>query len=316
MAATTSSVWTEPGRSTRTTRPRLARRARRDRRRRRLPVLRGGPAAEGRRDDGEGVDPVEVAGQDEGRPRRRHLAAMERRHVVAGDRRHRLAGAGGGAARPLGGVEEGSDQLDGPALRRDRAFLLDLRQPLLDVPCHLGRREGGLGEGLAKQVQRILEVPLGDVEVDADPGVGGAGPEGNALALEQERELARRVVVRALVERARHHRRHALLVARFAGERQGHRHAYRQDVLARHVVDDDIEAVGEGAALGGGEGIGLRRLDGRTREVHGGGAHAAASCSSTRYDTTARDRGCRYAAAAVRTRSRPMAPTRSSRVLM
>ena len=260
----------------------VGRGARGDRLGRSLPALRRRPAAEGRLDGGERVDVVEVAGQHEGRPDRGDLPGVERRHVVAGDRRHGVPGSGGRAAGALVGVEERRDQLDRPALRGDRPLLLDLGEPLLDVPSHLGRRERRLGEGLTEEVQRILEVPFGDVDVDADPGLGRTRPERDALPLEQQGELARRVGLGALVEGARHDRRDALLLAGLPGQRERDRQAYRVHVLARHVVDDDLEAVRQGAPLGHREGVGLRRDDVRARDVHGGRAHAAASCSSTR----------------------------------
>jgi hypothetical protein len=126
-------------------------------------------------------------------------------------------------------------------------------------------------------------VPFGDVDVDADPRLRRAGAEGDALAFQEERELARRVVRGALVEGTRHDRRDALRVARLPGQRQRNRDAYRVDVLTRHVVDDDVEAVRQRAPPRLREGVRLGRIDVGPRGLnHDRRVHAAASCSSTR----------------------------------
>ena len=114
----------------------------------------------------EHVELGEVAGDDEGGAGGGDVSGVQVTQIGAGDRRDGVGAAPGRdrGAGP-GGVER-RGELEGGPLRGDRAVLVDLGEPLTDVPLQLALGEDRVHEHLAQQVEGVVEVVLGHVDLD------------------------------------------------------------------------------------------------------------------------------------------------------
>jgi len=91
-----------------------------------------------------------------------------------------------------------------------RSFLVDLRQPDLDVTGDLLGQKGRPSYGLAQQVECLGQISLRHVDIDNQTRLADARAERNSLAFQQFGELFGGIPGGSLVEGPGHDRGNAL----------------------------------------------------------------------------------------------------------
>ena len=105
-------------------------------------------------------------------------------------------------------------------MRGRGAFLLDVREPGAHGPGDLGVGEGRGGDDFGEQVECPAQMPLRDLEGDAECPFAHPGAHPDAMPLQQFTEFALVVGQRAFVEKPGHQPGDAFLVPGFGAQRQ------------------------------------------------------------------------------------------------
>lgn len=229
----------------------------------------------------------EVADDDRRRRGRADVGVVEGAHGRGVDPPDGLLGALARTGHPGRGGEELLGQLLGGPARGVGLLVRDLVEAVADQALDLALGEGRGPQGLGDQPERLGQAGDRDLEGDPDPRVVRVGVQRGAAALQLRGELLGGALVRALGQGARHDRRHSVQPLGLGVERRVEEDLHGDNLLPGAVAAQYGQPVGQGAALGRGEGPGPGLAGGRLRVVlhryssHGGVGHLSApSCAS------------------------------------